>query len=72
MQCREFALLAGNPEDKVENIVFKNVEATSPKSTFTNKYPSIVFDHVTLNGVPVQAAKASDVQSGPAQPLRPD
>jgi hypothetical protein len=72
VQCREFALLAGNPTDKIENIVFKNVTATSPKSTFTNKYPSIVFDNVTLNGTPVQAAKASDVPAGPSQPLRPD
>lgn len=72
VQCREFALLAGNPTDKIENIVFKNVEATSPKPTFTNKYPSIVFDNVTLNGAPVQAAKASDAQSEPSKPLQPD
>jgi polygalacturonase len=72
VQAREFALLAGNPTDKVSNIVFKNVTATSPKSTFTNKYPSIVFDNVTLNGAPVQAAKADAASSEPSQPLRPD
>ncbi|MGI4824168.1 MAG: glycoside hydrolase family 28 protein [Janthinobacterium lividum] len=55
VKCRELALLAGNPEDKVENIVFKNVEATAPTATFTNKYPkTVTFDHVTLNGAPVQ------------------
>ena len=54
VQCRELALLAGNPTDKVENIVFENVAATSPNATFTNKYPSVKFENVTLNGSPVK------------------
>jgi polygalacturonase len=52
VQCREFAVLNGNPSDKVSDIVFTNVEATSPKSTFTNSYPTVQFNHVTLNGTP--------------------
>ncbi len=71
VQCRELAMLAGNPTDQVSNIVFKNVTATSTKPTFTNKYPAVVFNHVTLNGAPVQATKA-DTPAGPAQPLQPD
>ncbi len=54
VECRELALLAGNPTDKVENIAFENVTATSPKATFTNKYPSVKFENVTLNGSPVK------------------
>ena len=54
VKCREFAVLAGNPADKVENIVFENVKATSPQTTFTNKYPSVTFNNVTLNGSPVK------------------
>jgi polygalacturonase len=72
VQCRELAMLAGNPTDKVSNIVFKNVTATSPKATFTNKYPSIAFDHVTLNGAPVHAVKASDIPAEPSKALQPD
>lgn len=72
VQCRELAMLAGNPTDKVSNIAFKNVTATSPKATFTNKYPSIVFDNVTLNGAPVRAVKASDIPAEPAKALQPD
>lgn len=54
VQCRELAVLNGNPSDKVSDIVFTNVEATSPNATFTNKYSNVQFNHVTLNGVPVK------------------
>jgi hypothetical protein len=54
VQCREFAVLNGNPTDKVDNIVFANIEATSPKVTFTNKYPTVQFKNVALDGTPVK------------------
>ena len=51
LSCNEFAVLDGNPDDKVSDIVFKNINATAEKPDFINKYPKEVhFDHVILNG----------------------
>jgi len=71
VQCREFAMLNGNPTDKVSDIVFTNVEATSPKATFTNIYPSVKFKNVTLNGAPVKPVEAAPGGAA-AKPLMPD
>ena len=69
--CKQFAVLDGNPTDKVSNITFKNVEATAEKAAFPNKYADVKFDNVTLNGAPLKAAQT--VQAGPAvTPLKPD
>ncbi|OUJ71393.1 glycoside hydrolase family 28 protein [Hymenobacter crusticola] len=71
VKCKQFAVLDGNPTDKVSNITFKNVEATAETATFPNKYADVKFDHVTLNGAPLKASQA--VQKGAAvTPLKPD
>ncbi|MDF7815053.1 glycosyl hydrolase family 28 protein [Hymenobacter sp. YC55] len=71
VQCKQFAVLDGNPTDKVTNINFKNVVATAEKVAFPNKYPDVKFEKVTLNGAPLKASKA--VREGAeVNPLRPD
>ncbi|WP_210516646.1 glycoside hydrolase family 28 protein [Hymenobacter terricola] len=71
VKCKQFAVLDGNPTDKVSNITFKNVEATADNAAFPNKYPDVKFENVTLNGAPLKSAPA--VQAGPAvTPLKPD
>ncbi|MBO0358217.1 right-handed parallel beta-helix repeat-containing protein [Hymenobacter sp. BT186] len=71
VNCKQFAVLDGNPTDKVENIVFKNVDATAQKVEFPNKYPAVRFENVTLNGAPLKATQ--DARTGPAvTPLKPD
>ncbi|UOQ97269.1 glycosyl hydrolase family 28 protein [Hymenobacter sp. 5317J-9] len=71
VKCKQFAVLTGNPTDKVSNITFKNVTATADQATFPNKYADVKFDNVTLNGEPLKTGAAS--QSAPATtPLKPD
>ena len=71
VNCKQFAVLNGNPTDKVSNIVFKNVEATAQTVPFPNKYPDVKFEHVTLNGAPLTAAQS--MQDGKAvTPLKAD
>ena len=71
VKCKQFAVLDGNPTDKVANIAFKNVEATAETVAFPNKYPDVKFENVTLNGAPLKAA--SGVRDAPAvKPLKPD
>ncbi|MDO7854761.1 glycoside hydrolase family 28 protein [Hymenobacter convexus] len=69
VKCKQFAVLNGNPTDKVSNITFKNVDASADQAAFPNKYSDIKFENVTLNGAPITAA----AQAGPAvTPLKPD
>lgn len=69
VKCQQFAVLDGNPTDKVSNITFKNVEATAETAAFPNKYPDVKFNNVTLNGAPLKTAQAA----GPVvTPLKPD
>ncbi|WP_375434903.1 glycoside hydrolase family 28 protein [uncultured Hymenobacter sp.] len=71
VQCKQFAVLNGNPTDKVSNITFKNVAATAETAAFPNKYPDVKFKNVTLNGAPLKVAKT--VGGGPVvNPLKPD
>lgn len=50
VSCDEFAVLDGNPGDKVSAIIFKDIKATADKPGFTNKYPDVHFIDVQLNG----------------------
>ena len=71
VKCKQFAVLDGNPTDKVANIAFKNVEATAENVAFPNKYPDVKFDNVTLNGTPLKASQ--EVREAQAvKPLKPD
>ncbi|MBF9222779.1 glycoside hydrolase family 28 protein [Hymenobacter ruricola] len=71
VKCKQFAMLNGNPTDKVSNITFKNVEATADNATFPNKYADVKFENVTLNGAPLKAAPVAP-QAPAAPPLKPD
>jgi polygalacturonase len=71
VKCKQFAVLTGNPTDKVSNITFKNVVATADNATFPNQYSDVKFENVTLNGAPLKAAPV--VQAAPdAKALKPD
>ncbi|MDB5235951.1 MAG: exopolygalacturonase [Hymenobacter sp.] len=56
VKCKQFAVLTGNPTDKVSNITFKNVVATADNATFPNQYSDVKFENVTLNGASLKAA----------------
>jgi polygalacturonase len=68
VKCKQFAVLNGNPTDKVSNITFKNVEATADNAAFPNIYADVKFENVTLNGTPLKAAQAGAAVT----PLKPD
>lgn len=54
VSCNEFAVLNGNPNDKVADILFKNIIATAKRTGFVNEYPKEVrFENVILNGTTV-------------------
>jgi polygalacturonase len=69
VNCKQFAVLNGNPTDKVDNIVFKNVDATADNVAFPNIYPNVKFENVTLNGAPL---KQSQGTAPVVTPLKPD
>jgi polygalacturonase len=52
VKARRFGDLEGNPNDKVTDIVFRNIEATTP-ITLQNKYPGIKAEQVLINGKPL-------------------
>jgi len=52
VNCKNLGEIVGNPEDKVSNIVFKNVTATAEVPTLKNGYSEVSGDHVTVNGKP--------------------
>jgi polygalacturonase len=71
VDCKQFAVLNGNPTDQVSNITFKNVDARAETAAFPNKYADVKFQRVTLNGVPLKSAPGG--QDGPVvKPLKPD
>ncbi|MBH8568000.1 right-handed parallel beta-helix repeat-containing protein [Microvirga sp. STS02] len=71
VKCKQFAVLNGNPTDKVSNITFKDVTATADNAAFPNLYSDVKFENVTLNGAPLKATPAA--QAAPATtPLKPD
>jgi polygalacturonase len=71
VKCKQFAVLNGNPTDKVSDITFKNVDATADNVAFPNIYPSVKFDNVTLNGALLKATPTGT--TAPATtPLKPD
>jgi len=69
VRCKQFAVLNGNPTDKVSNITFKNVDATADQTAFPNKYADVKFENVTLNGAPL---KATPAEGAAVTPLKPD
>ncbi len=53
VNCNRFGEIVGNPDDKVYNIVFKDITATAETPTLQNKYPDIKVENVIVNGAPL-------------------
>jgi polygalacturonase len=51
--CKNFGMLAGNPDDKVSNLLFKNIAVTAATPGFNNKYADVKAENVTINGEPL-------------------
>jgi polygalacturonase len=51
--CEKFGVMEGNPSDKVENFVFRNIKATAKQNNFSTTYSTVTFDNVLLNGAPL-------------------
>lgn len=57
VKCRKFGELEGNASDKVEGILFKNVNATAEQAAFRNVYKDVSFENVMLNGSPLASPR---------------
>lgn len=54
VNCKSLGEVAGNPNDQVNNILFKNITATAESPTLKNKYPEGVrTENVIVNGNPI-------------------
>jgi polygalacturonase len=53
VECKKFGDIVGNPNDKVNNIVFKDITATAENPTLNSKYPDIKTENVIVNGAPL-------------------
>lgn len=49
-----FGEMQGNPNDSVSEIVFKDINVTTPKAAFKNKYTDVKMENVLVNGTPLQ------------------
>lgn len=51
VNCNTFCHIQGNPDDKVDNFVFKNVSVNAKDPALTVvAYPDVKFENVTVNG----------------------
>ncbi|MFT3751806.1 MAG: glycosyl hydrolase family 28 protein [Paludibacter sp.] len=50
VKCNKLGEMAGNPNDSVSNIVFKNISVTATKNDFKNNYKDVKFEKVFING----------------------
>lgn len=50
--CAQFGFMAGNPNDKVSNIHFKDIDIKAKSSLFKNEYTDVHFENVLVNGIP--------------------
>jgi polygalacturonase len=50
VQCNRFGDLEGNANDKVSDIIFKNIDATAKTDGLKTKYPRIKLKNVLVNG----------------------
>ncbi len=53
----KFGEMQGNPLDQLSDFTFKNIEVTTEKPVLTNKYADVKFDHVVVNGKPLEVVK---------------
>ena len=50
VECSQFGTIAGNPDDKVSDILLKNIHVQTKNPDFVCNYPEVTFDDVTING----------------------
>ncbi len=48
--CKEFGEIQGNPMDRVQDIVFRNVEVTAENPALKTSYEGVSLENVTVNG----------------------
>jgi len=53
----KFGEMQGNPLDQLSDFTFKNIEVTTEKPVLINKYADVKFDHVVVNGKPLEVVK---------------
>jgi len=53
VQCNTFGEIAGNPLDKVSNILFRNIKVTAKEPALKCKYPGVKVENVIVNGTPL-------------------
>src|ERR1035437_5896589 len=53
VQCNTFGEIAGNPLDKVSNILLRNIKATAKEPALKCKYPGVKVENVIVNGAPL-------------------
>jgi polygalacturonase len=55
VECQNFGTMDGNPNDKVANVVFKDITATAKTPGFKNQYSDVKIQNVRINGSPLAA-----------------
>lgn len=53
VDCQSLGIIAGNPLDKVDNFVMKNVHVKASRPAFECIYPQVKLEDVTMDGQPV-------------------
>lgn len=50
VECNSLGTIAGNPDDKVSNIILKDLTLKAENPDFVCEYPQVKFDNVVING----------------------
>jgi len=53
VKCTQLGEMAGNTDDSVSNISFKDIDITATKVGFKNKFKDVTFENVLINGQPL-------------------
>lgn len=53
VECKSFGEMEGNPADTVNNIVFRDINATAITADLKSKYTGIKVENVIVNGAPL-------------------
>lgn len=53
VDCNNLATIAGNPLDKVSNVILRNINVKASRPDFECAYPQVVLENVKMNGVEV-------------------
>lgn len=50
VECESLGTIAGNPDDKVNDVTLKNISIKAKNPSFTCAYPYVKFENVLING----------------------